>query len=123
MLATSIKTFSIGFGAANGDKLPVAREDAALYGTKHVKSTIDEQRFQDSVARVLAVFDQPFFCTLLVPTAEVARLAAERVKLVLTGDWRHEVFGGYNYGWYRSPFLESRIACKGLSRQGNASGN
>jgi len=116
LTAKRINTFSIGFGSLDGDELPKAREAASLFGTEHHEHVVTEEAFQQSVGSVLDTFDQPFFDTSLVPMGEVSRLAAESVKVVLTGDGGDEVFGGYNYGWYRSPFLEPRVS-DGLSRQ------
>lgn len=103
-----IKTFSIGFGNPDGDELPLARETANRIGTTHTEGLVSEEDFRASMNSLLDVFDQPFSDTSLVPTERVSALAVKDVKVVLTGDGGDEAFGGYDYGWYISPFLESR---------------
>lgn len=103
-----IRTFSVGFGNPDGDELPLARETADKIGTVHTEGIVTEEDFRASLESLLDVFDQPFADTSLVPTERVSALAVKDVKVVLTGDGGDEAFGGYDYGWYISPFLESK---------------
>jgi len=106
MLGHPIKTFSIGFGG--DDELPIARETAALIGAEHQESEISEADFRSTLDTVLDVFDHPFTDTSLVPIGYVSQLAAQKVKVVLTGDGGDECFGGYDYGRYLGPGLVRR---------------
>lgn len=103
LLDTSIQTFSIGFGG--NDELPAARQTAARICADHHEDNLGEGDFQYFKDRALAVFDHPFADTSLVPTEHVSRLAARKVKVVLTGDGGDEVFGGYSFGRYLAPRL------------------
>lgn len=105
-----IKTFSIGFGNPDGDELPLARETADKIGTVHTEGIVTEEDYVASTNNLLQVFDQPFSDSSLIPTERVSALAVKDVKVVLTGDGGDEAFGGYNYGQYISPFLESKAA-------------
>ncbi|MEM7100799.1 MAG: asparagine synthase (glutamine-hydrolyzing) [Pseudomonadota bacterium] len=105
-LSSPIKTFSIGYG--QDDEIPVARETARLIGANHHEGAIDEADFRAASGEVLRVFDHPFTDTSLVPMALVSRLAAAKVKVVLTGDGGDECFGGYDYGKYLGPGLSTR---------------
>ena len=100
-----IRTFSIGYGSPNGGELPLARLTARMVGAIHKERIVSEEDYQTSINKVLDMFDQPFADSSLVPTERVAALAAEDVKVVLTGDGGDEIFGGYNLGWYLSPWL------------------
>jgi asparagine synthase (glutamine-hydrolysing) len=103
--ASPVRAFSIGFGEAD-DELERARESARRFGAVHVTDIVEEGAFQQSIDRVLRLFDQPFSDTSLVPTDRVSALAAQEVKVVLTGDGGDEVFGGYSYGRHLSPWLD-----------------
>lgn len=92
-----IKTFSIGFGSEDGDELPLARKTAEYLNTDHYEKVVDEKMFDAGIQNVLEVFDQPFADTSLVPTEQVASLASQHVKVVLTGDGGDEIFGGYRF--------------------------
>ncbi len=110
--ATPIKTFSIGFGSSDGDELPIVRNTVNRLKTIHQENIVTEEDFRNSIDSVLDIFDYPFSDTSLVPTKRVSELAAKDVKVVLTGDGGDEAFGGYNYGWYLSPYLADRSATK-----------
>lgn len=109
MTDSPIRTFSIGFGAQDGDELPRAKEVARRYGTIHTERIVRESDFQSSIDHILDIFDQPFADTSLVPTEAVSSVAANHVKVVLTGDGGDETFGGYNLGSFISPFLNRTI--------------
>jgi asparagine synthase (glutamine-hydrolysing) len=97
-----LKTFSIGFGSADEDELPLARQTAARIGARHFERTVRMEELRQALDRVLTVFDQPFGDSSLAPTYEVSELAAEQVKVVITGDGGDEVFGGY---WHYHKYL------------------
>jgi asparagine synthase (glutamine-hydrolysing) len=100
-----IRALSIGFGEAD-DELGRARESARRFGAIHTAEIVHESAFRQSVDKVLQLFDEPFTDTSLVPTERVSALAAQQVKVVLTGDGGDEVFGGYEYGRHLSPWLD-----------------
>lgn len=108
-LGAGLQTFSIGFESAYQDELPLARLMAEKFGTTHRERIVEEIEYQSSVDDVLAIFDQPFADSSLVPTRAVCELAAENVKVVLTGDGGDETFGGYNLGTYLSPFHDRQL--------------
>ncbi|MGI9301314.1 MAG: asparagine synthase (glutamine-hydrolyzing) [Gammaproteobacteria bacterium] len=103
-----LSTFSIGFGSPDGDELPVARQTAKMYATVHKEESVLERDYQRGTGYALEVFDEPFTDNSLVPTERVSEFAARDVKVVLSGDGGDEVFGGYDFGWFVSPYL-SRI--------------
>jgi asparagine synthase (glutamine-hydrolysing) len=111
-----VRAMSIGFGEAN-DELDRARESARRFGAAHIVEVVREDAFQESVERALNLFDQPFSDTSLLPTDRVSALAAQQVKVVLTGDGGDEVFGGYDYGRHLSPWLDDRRRPGSLAKQ------
>lgn len=95
LLAYPIRSYAIGYDVPGQDELARARDSASRCGSRHREGIVGAEAFAAGIAGAIDVFDQPFGDTSLVPTGEVARLAAQDVKVVLTGDGGDEVFGGY----------------------------
>jgi asparagine synthase (glutamine-hydrolysing) len=90
-----IQTFSIGFKDSANDELPFARQTAQRYGTRHVEEVVSA----DAVSLLDQLcwhYDEPLADSSAVPTMLVSRLAAQHVKVVLSGDGGDEAFGGYS---------------------------
>jgi asparagine synthase (glutamine-hydrolysing) len=90
-----VKTFSIGFPDARFDERAHARRVAELCGTDHHELVVEPQPL-DVVEDIVWHLDEPFGDSSAIPTYLVSRLAAEHVKVVLTGDGGDELFGGYD---------------------------
>jgi asparagine synthase (glutamine-hydrolysing) len=90
-----VKSFSVGFREADFDEVSHARQVASLFGTDH-HEVIVEPDVVRMVEDVIWYLDEPFGDTSAIPTYMVSKLAAERVKVVLTGDGGDELFGGYD---------------------------
>ena len=90
-----LKTFSIGFAEASYDELPYARQVAAQFGTDHYELVLRPDVVQ-IVEDLTWYLDEPFGDTSAIPTYMVSKLAAEHVKVVLTGDGGDELFAGYD---------------------------
>jgi len=93
--AGRLKTFSIGFAEAGFDELAHARAVAAQFGTDHYDLVVrpDVVRIVEDLTWYL---DEPFGDTSAIPTYMVSKLAAEHVKVVLSGDGGDELFAGYD---------------------------
>ncbi len=89
-----VRTFSIGFEEASFDELGGARLVAERYGTTHRELTL-----RPNAALLLPAladaFDEPFADSSSLPTYLVSKLAAEDVKVALSGEGGDELFGGY----------------------------
>jgi len=89
-----VRTFSIGFEEASFDELTGARAVAQRYGTIHRELVL-----RPDAALLLPVladaFDEPFADSSALPTYLVSKLAAEDVKVALSGEGGDELFGGY----------------------------
>jgi asparagine synthase (glutamine-hydrolysing) len=90
-----LKTFSIGFAEAAHDELPHARQVAAKFGTDHYDLVLRPNVVQ-IVEDLTWYLDEPFGDTSAIPTYMVSKLAAEHVKVVLSGDGGDELFAGYD---------------------------
>ncbi len=89
-----VRTFSIGFEEESFDELAGARAVARRYGTLHRELTLrpDAALLLPALADA---FDEPFADSSALPTYLVSRLAAEDVKVALSGEGGDELFGGY----------------------------
>jgi len=90
-----VKTFSIGFEEAEFNELPYAREVATQYHTDHHELIVRPDSV-NLISRLAHHFDEPFADTAAIPTFLVSELAAQHVKVVLTGDGGDELFAGYD---------------------------
>jgi asparagine synthase (glutamine-hydrolysing) len=102
----AVRTFSIGFEDASFDELGGARAVAARYGTIHRELTLrpDAALLLPALADA---FDEPFADSSALPTYLVSKLAAEDVKVALSGEGSDELFGGYYT--YVADLLAERI--------------
>jgi asparagine synthase (glutamine-hydrolysing) len=95
MAKADLKTFSIGFAESAFDELQHARQVADAFGTDHHDLVLkpDVVRIVEDLTWYL---DEPFGDTSAIPTFMVSKLAAEHVKVVLSGDGGDELFAGYD---------------------------
>jgi len=89
-----LRTFSIGFEERSFDELREARRVAERYGTVHRELVLrpDAALLLPALAEA---FDEPFADSSALPTYLVSQLAAEDVKVALSGEGGDELFGGY----------------------------
>ncbi|MGN6168138.1 MAG: asparagine synthase (glutamine-hydrolyzing) [Solirubrobacteraceae bacterium] len=101
-----VSTFSIGFTERSFNELELAREVARRYGTDHHELVVSPQ-ISELLPKLVEAFDEPFGDSSAVPTYLVSRLAAQHVKVVLSGEGGDELFGGYET--YAAHRLAERI--------------
>jgi len=89
-----VKTFTIGFEEQGYSEVEDARRIARHFGTNHEEFTVRPSA-TDILPDVVWHFDEPFGDSSAIPTYYVSKMAAQRVKVVLSGDGGDEVFGGY----------------------------
>ena len=89
-----LNTFSIGFDDGRFDETKYALAASKRFGTIHENQVADPQIVKDW-PRFIWHCDQPHGDVSFMPTDQVSRLAATRVKMVMTGDGGDELFAGY----------------------------
>jgi asparagine synthase (glutamine-hydrolysing) len=102
-----LKTFSVGFRDRALDETRHAEEIASLCKTDHRTLSADEvtpQVWEDVVDHM----DEPLGDAACIPTYLIAKVAAQHVKVVLSGEGADESFGGYPH--YRLERIAGRTA-------------
>ena len=114
------KAFTVGFD--NGEhynESTYAADFAKAVGIDHYVHLISETEYWDALPQVQYYLDQPLADPACVALYFVSKLAAEHVKVVLSGEGADELFGGYRIyhepyslrGYQRVPrFLRKAIA-------------
>lgn len=103
------RTYAIGFHEERFDESPFAALAAARFGTRHTMRKVDANML-DLWPLAVWFCDQPHGDISFLPTYQVACLAAQDVKVVLTGDGGDELFAGYDK--YRSFFsAKDALSC------------
>lgn len=98
-----LNTFSVGYGEEAYSELGYARDVARHLGTQHHEVSVSGTDFFDALPRLIWHEDEPITWPSSVSLYFVSRLAASKVKVVLTGEGADELFGGYGrYRFYQS---------------------
>jgi asparagine synthase (glutamine-hydrolysing) len=90
-----VRTFTIGFSGARYDESGPAEAIASALGTRHQTRMLELAHAREILPQVAAAYDEPFADPSMVPTWYVSQIAAEQVKVVLSGDGGDELFFGY----------------------------
>ena len=96
MVRAPIRTFSVGLPEADSNELHWARLAARSVRSVHREVVVTPSEFFDALPRLIRHEDEPIAFTSSVPLYFVSRLAAEDVKVVLTGEGADELFLGYH---------------------------
>src|SRR5215831_19469062 len=123
-----IETFAVGYGEEAFSELPFARAVAQHIGSKHHEVRLSREEFFHALPHLIWHEDEPIVWPSSVSLYSVARLARERVTVVLTGEGSDETLAGYTrYAWtlansrmdniYRSltPDILRRFVRQGIS--------
>jgi len=123
-----IQTFAVGYGEEDFSELSFARQVAEHIHSEHHEVRMSREDFFDALPRLIWHEDEPIVWPSSVSLYFVARLARERVTVVLTGEGSDETLGGYTrYAWtllnsrmdrtYRTvtPGILRRIVRQGIS--------
>ena len=96
-----VKTFAVGYREPRFSELSYASEVARAIGTEHHEIVVGQDEFFSVLPRLIWHEDEPMAWPSSVSLYYVSKLAADHVKVVLTGEGSDELFGGYErYRWH-----------------------
>jgi asparagine synthase (glutamine-hydrolysing) len=99
MVSEPIKTFSVAFKEREANELEYARLVAETFKTDHHEIVVSPDEFFNALPGLVWHEDEPIAHPSSVALYFVSKLAAEHVKVVLTGEGSDELLAGY--GRYR----------------------
>lgn len=95
LTGTPVQTFTIGFKEKHFDERKLALQVAEKFKTNHSEFGVEPEVFDEELTKIMRHFDEPFGDSSAIPTGYVSKIAAQKVKMVLTGDGGDEVLSGY----------------------------
>ncbi|HKO45973.1 MAG TPA: asparagine synthase (glutamine-hydrolyzing) [Pyrinomonadaceae bacterium] len=95
MVSEPVKTFSVGFAEREANELDYSRTVARAFKTDHHEVVVTPQQFFSALPNLVWHEDEPIAHPSSVPLFFVSKLAAQHVKVVLTGEGSDEMLGGY----------------------------
>jgi len=96
MVSDPIRTFSVAFEEREANELEYARIVSRAFGTDHHEIVVSPQQFFDALPAMVYQEDEPIAHPSSIPLYFVSKLAAEHVKVVLTGEGSDELLAGYD---------------------------
>jgi asparagine synthase (glutamine-hydrolysing) len=102
-----IKTFSVAFKEREANELEYARLVATAYKTDHHEVVVSPEEFFAALPDLIWHEDEPLAHPSSVALFFVSRLAAQHVKVVLTGEGSDELMAGY--ARYRKTILNLAV--------------
>ena len=102
-----INTFTIGFKEKEYDESNRAQIIANHIKSNHTVHYLNYQEALQVLDNIISYYDEPYGDSSAIPSFFVAKLAREKVKVVLTGDCADELFAGYDK--YLAPFYVKKF--------------
>ncbi|MGA7292492.1 MAG: asparagine synthase (glutamine-hydrolyzing) [Terriglobales bacterium] len=90
-----VETFSVGYAEQTYSELPFARAVSEHIHSRHHEVLVSEQDFFGALPHLIWHEDEPIVWPSSISLYFVARLARERVTVVLTGEGADETLAGY----------------------------
>lgn len=101
MTGSPVKTFAVGYAEREFSELDYARQVSEMIGSTHHEVVIGMDDFFGALPALIWHEDEPLAWPSSVSLYFVSRLAADHVKVVLTGEGSDELFAGYGrYNFY-----------------------
>jgi asparagine synthase (glutamine-hydrolysing) len=90
------KSFTVGYGKSfHDDELDDAKETADIFKSSHYSVEINQERFEETLSKIIASVEEPIASSSIVPMYHVCQKARQEVKVALMGQGPDELFGGY----------------------------
>ena len=102
-----VRTFSVAFAEREANELVYARLVAERFHTDHHEVVVSPAEFFSMLGRLVWHEDEPIAHPSSIALYFVSRLAAEHVKVVLTGEGSDEMLAGY--GRYRTTVYNAAL--------------
>ncbi|MEW6685359.1 MAG: asparagine synthase (glutamine-hydrolyzing) [Candidatus Edwardsbacteria bacterium] len=95
------KTFSVGFSdEPDYSELKYAKIVADYWGLENYEVIVKPETLKSSLSSIIEALEEPIADPAAIPGYFLSQLAAQQVKVVLTGEGADERFGGYRrYYW------------------------
>ncbi len=91
------KTFTVGFGTDEKyNEISWAKEFSEAIGKENYSKIIEPDEYWDNLSKIQYHMDEPLADPASIALFFVCQIAAEKVKVVLSGEGADELFGGYN---------------------------
>lgn len=91
------KTFTVGFGSdENYNEIGWAKRFSRAIGKENFSHVVTQAEYWEALPAVQYQMDEPLADPSCIALYFVCKLAAEQVKVVLSGEGADEMFGGYN---------------------------
>lgn len=90
-----LECFSIGFTDPSFDESPYATQVARALGLRSNLTLFRDEDMLQVVERLPDILDEPLADPSILPLAVLSRFAANKFKVVLSGDGGDEIFAGY----------------------------
>ena len=110
------KTYSVGFANEGFDETSEAQALCEVLGLKNLSKTISADEFFDVLPAIQYYADEPNANLSTVPLYFLSQLAAQDVKVVLSGEGSDELFGGYITYHTTKPYRAYRKLPLGLRK-------
>lgn len=91
----TLRSYTLRFGEDSYDEGAFAERVARHLGCEPESVWVTAESFPEGIAELISLVGEPLADPAWVPTAMLARRAAQDVKLVLVGEGADEIFGGY----------------------------
>ncbi|MDD4698696.1 MAG: asparagine synthase (glutamine-hydrolyzing) [Oscillospiraceae bacterium] len=114
------KTFTVGFADNGYSEIDYAKEFSESIGIKNISKIITSEEYFDEFSKVQYYMDEPLADPAAVALYFVCKLAAQSVKVILSGEGADELFGGYRVyseplsggAYNKLPFFIKRVVSK-----------
>ncbi|MBQ0084382.1 MAG: asparagine synthase (glutamine-hydrolyzing) [Clostridiales bacterium] len=98
------KTFTVGFASPDGNRyneIEYAKKFAETIKVENISKVITPEEYWESFPKLQYQMDEPLADPAAIALYFVSKLAAEHVKVVMSGEGADELFGGYRI--YQEP--------------------